>query len=85
MLYRITPFVFCFFLLAGSSLSALAQGPEAQPSATPDPELVRLQNELALEKARTALAMQQKATLAAKLPESSAVKPLEGTITVDDK
>jgi hypothetical protein len=88
MLSKITLCLFCFLLFAGGSLSARGQEANAPPSATPDPELVKLKNEIALEKARTDLAEQKKRTLAARLPDAGndpANKTLKGEINVEDK
>jgi len=84
MLTKIARYLFCVLIFA---CGALGQQPNPQAAATPDPELIKLQKELELEKARTELAVQRRATLnATLLPASNetANKVLTGEIKVSD-
>src|SRR5687768_2149750 len=88
MLTKIALYLFCVLIFACGAQDALGQEPGAQATATPDPELIKLQKELALEKARTDLAVQKKATLTAILPTASndpANKNLTGESKVSDE
>jgi hypothetical protein len=75
-------------IVIGAAVSVSAQEPTGDQAGATDPELVKLQKEIELEKKRTELAVQRRKTLDASLPKSSkdeANETLKGEIKVQDK